>query len=659
MRVAEFELNRGSSVIVGTAYIALALLVTSCGGGSSANPAANGAVAAPSLSPNSLTFTSQSVGSATTAQVITLTNSGKADLSLTSIAVSGANAADFAQSNNCGSSVAAGASCAISVTFKPGASGTRTAAVALSDNATGGTQTVALSGSIATTDASVSPSSLALGSQPLSTASPVRAITLSNTGKGNLNVTSVAVSGVNASDFTQSNNCGSSVAAGTNCTINVTFKPAAARTRTAAVVVADTAVGSPQTVALSGTGDAPVASVSPSSLAFGNQAVGVTSSAQSVTLTNSGNAVLNVSRIAVSGTNASDFAQTNNCGTSVAAGANCTISVTFKPSAGGSRSAALAVTDDAAGSPQSVSLAGTGVSTGVTVSPSSVAFGNQSVGATSSARPVTLTNAGSSALSITSIAVLGVNASDFAQSNNCGSSVAAGANCTINVTFKPSAAGSRSAALAIADNATGSPQSVSLSGTGVSTGVTLSPSSVAFGNQSLGAASSAHTVTLTNSGNSTLTVSSIAVFGTNPSDFTQNNTCGTSVAAGGTCTIVVLFTPSALGARAAVLSVSDNATGSPQSVTLSGTGAASGHNVALTWTASPMAGVLGYNIYRGTTSGGESTTPINANSVSGTAFTDDVVTAGAEYFYVVTSVSSDGVTQSAASPEASAVVPSP
>src|ERR1019366_237993 len=201
-----------------------------------------------------------------------------------------------------------------------------------SDNATGGTQTVALSGSIATTDASVSPSSLALGNQPLSTASPVRAITLSNTGKGDLNVTSVAVSGVNASDFTQTNNCASSVAAGANCTINVTLKPAAAGTRTAAVVVADTAVGSPQTVALSGTGDAPVASVSPSSLAFGNQAVGVTSSAQSVTLTNSGNAVLNVSRIAVSGTNASDFAQTNNCGTSVAAGANCTISVTFKPS---------------------------------------------------------------------------------------------------------------------------------------------------------------------------------------------------------------------------------------------------------------------------------------------------------------------------------------
>ena len=294
MIVGQAKLDRLIGTIVGTVSIALALIVTSCGGGS--NFAGNAAVPALSLSPNSLAFASQAVGTATTAQVITLTNAGKADLSFTSIAVSGANAGDYTQSNNCGSSVAAGGKCTISVTFKPAASGTRTATVTLSDDATGSPQKVSLSGIIATTNASVSPASVALGSLPLSTASPVHAITLSNTGKGDLNVTSVGVSGVNASDFTQSNNCGSSVAAGANCTINVTFKPAAAGTRTASVIVADTAVDSPQTVALSGTGDAPVASASPSSVAFGNQAVGATSSAQPVTLTNSGTAVLTVSR---------------------------------------------------------------------------------------------------------------------------------------------------------------------------------------------------------------------------------------------------------------------------------------------------------------------------------------------------------------------------
>src|ERR1039457_2701118 len=136
---------------------------------------------------------------------------------------------------------------------------------------------------------------------------------------------------------------------------------------------------------------------------------------------------------------------------------------------------ALAITDNATGSPQSVSLSGTGISTGANVSPSNLLFGNQSVGTSSTAQTVTLTNSGNSALSISSVAVLGVNASDFAQSNNCGSSLAAGASCAISLTFTPSAASSRTAALAITDNATGSPQSVSLSGTGTSTGVNVSP----------------------------------------------------------------------------------------------------------------------------------------------------------------------------------------
>jgi hypothetical protein len=565
-------LNRCTAIIISTLCVAIAILATSCGGGGSVNVAETRGLSAPGLSPSSLAFASQAVGATTSAQTITLTNSGNADLSVNSIAVSGANAGDFTQSNNCGSSVAAGASCAISVTFKPAASGTRTAAVTVSDNAAGGPQTVALSGSIATTLASVSPSSLALGDQPLSTASPLQAITLTNTGSADLNVTAVAVSGANASDFTQTNNCGSAVAAGSNCTISVTFKPVAAGTRTAAVIVADSSPTSPQTVPLSGTGDAPIASVSSSSVAFGNQSVGATSSAQAVSLTNTGNAPLNISSVAVFGTNAGDFAQTNNCGIALAAGANCTISVTFTPSAAGSRAAALAITDNAAGSPQSVSLSGTGISTVANLSPSSVAFGNQSVGATSSAQAVTLSNSGSSALSISSIAVFGTNSTDFAQTNNCGSSVAAGANCTISVTFTPSAAGSRGAALAVADNATGSPQSVSLSGTGISTGANVSPSSVAFGNQSIGATSTAQTVTLSNSGNSALSISSIAVFGTNAGDFGQTNNCGSSVAAGANCTINIKFTPSAAGSRAAALAITDNATGSPQSVSLSGTG---------------------------------------------------------------------------------------
>jgi hypothetical protein len=517
---------------------------------------------------------------------------------------------------------------------------------------------VALSGTITTTLASVSPSTLSLGDQPLSTTSPVQAITLTNAGNADLNVTSVAVSGADASEFSQSNDCGNSVAPGNKCTISVTFKPAAAGTRTAAVVVADSAPSSPQTVTLSGTGDAPVASLSSSNVAFGNQSVSTISAAQPITLTNTGNAPLNITSVAVFGTNAADFAQTNNCGISLAAGANCTINVTFTPSTGGSRTAALAITDNAAGSPQSVSLSGTGISTVVNVSPSSLAFGNQSVGATSATKAVTLTNSGTSALTVTSIAVFGSNSGDYAQTNNCGSSVGAGANCTISVTFTPSATGSRVASLAIADNATGSPQSVSLSGTGTSStsDATLSPTSLTFSNQPVKVTSTGQSVTLTNSGSTTLNISSFIVTGANSSDFVENNNCGSSVAAGANCTIVVQFTPSAIGARAAVLSVTDSATGSPQAVSLSGTGS---HDVILSWTASATADVIGYNVYRGSSPGGEGSTPINSTPVNGTGFTDETVTAGAVYYYTVTAVASDGVTQSSASNEASATVPSP
>ena len=316
---------------------------------------------------------------------------------------------------------------------------------------------------------------------------------------------------------------------------------------------------------------APAASLTPISLAFASQAVGATSAAQSVTLTNTGTAALSISSIALTGTNPGNFAETNNCGSSVAAGANCTISVTFKPSVSGAATAALSIADNVSGSPQSVSLSGTGAASSASLSPTSLTFASQTVGASSAAQTITLTNSGNAALSVTSIAVSGANASDFAESNSCGSSVAAGANCTISVTFKPTAAGTRTAAVTLTDNATGSPQSVSLSGTG--RGIlppAFPPPASPSAAKSVGATSAAQTITLTNSGNAALSITSIAVSGANASDFAETNNCGSSVAAGANCTISVTFKPAAAGTRTAAVTLTDNATGSPQSVSLSG-----------------------------------------------------------------------------------------
>jgi hypothetical protein len=430
--------------------------------------------------------------------------------------------------------------------------------------------------------ASVSPTSLTFAGQTLGTTSAAQGVTLSNNGSTALTITSIAASG----DFAEADNCGTSLAAGGNCTINVTFTPTGSGTRTGTLSVNDNASGSPQTVSLTGTGIGPTttASLSPASLTFASQNVGTTSAAQTVTLTNTGSAVLTITGISASG----DFAETDNCGSSVAAGANCAINVTFTPTASGTRTGTLSVADNTSGSPQSAKLTGTGAAgsaPAVSLSPSSLTFASQTVGATSAAQTVTLTNTGSAALTITGISASG----DFAETDNCGSSVAAGANCTINVTFTPTASGTRAGTLSITDNASGSPQSAKLTGTGAAGSapvVSLSPSSLAFASQTVGSSSAAQTVTLSNTGNASLTITGVTASG----DFTETNNCGSSVAVAANCTISVTFTPTASGTRTGTLSITDNASGSPQSVSLTGTGSSSTGDFSLS--ASPTSGTI-------------------------------------------------------------------
>ena len=313
-------------------------------------------------------------------------------------------------------------------------------------------------------------------------------------------------------------------------------------------------------------------SVSSTTVNFGNQAVGTTSAVQSATLINVGTATLTFSSIEVSGPNAGDYILTSTCGTSLAPQAQCTLSVTFTPSAAGARTAAVVFTDNASGSPQSVNLTGTGASPGVGLSASTLTFGSQLVGTSTSAQTVTLTNNGNAALSITSITVSGANPGDFPETNTCGNSVAAGAGCSISVTFTPAAVGSRAATVNISDSAAGSPQTVTLTGTGTNPTVSLSANSLTFASQNLGTTSSAQSVTLINTGNAALNIASISVIGTNPGDFSATNTCGASVGAGSNCTISVTFTPASSGTFSASVAITDNASGGPQMIALLGTG---------------------------------------------------------------------------------------
>ena len=230
----------------------------------------------------------------------------------------------------------------------------------------------------------------------------------------------------------------------------------------------------------------PVVTITPTSASFGNQSVGATSPAQALTLKNGTTSSVSISSIAITGTNSGDFAQTNTCGSSLAAGASCTLNATFKPTATGARTAAVTVTDSGTGSPHTAALSGTGVTSSASVSPTSLTFPSQAVSTTSPAQSSTLTNAGTVSLAITSIAVSG----DFAETDNCGSSVAASGSCTINVTFAPTASGTRTGAVTVTDNASNSPQTISLTGTGAATAATvsLSPASLTFASQTVGGA---------------------------------------------------------------------------------------------------------------------------------------------------------------------------
>lgn len=311
----------------------------------------------------------------------------------------------------------------------------------------------------------------------------------------------------------------------------------------------------------------PNVGLSPSTVNFGNQQVGKTSAPQTVTLTNTGNLDLSPPSFLLTGTNSSDFAQTNTCGTSpLAPQASCTINLTFTPTLFASETANLSITDNAPDSPQTIPLSGTGAGATATLSATSLTFPQTVLKTNSAPQSVTLTNTGSQTLHLTSLTVTG----DYSQTNTCGTTLNAGASCMITVTFTPTLPNTRTGTVTITDDAINSPQTVSL--TGVGTAVSLSPTSLNFGAVSVGTSSSPQTVTLTNVGSASVTFKGITFSGRYPANYSQTNNCLPSVAAGASCSITVTFTPTATGSRPANLSISDNGGGYTQLVPLSGTG---------------------------------------------------------------------------------------
>jgi len=568
----------------------------SLGGGTSNSVAFNvTAVTAPVATlTSSLAFPSTTINTTSAALAATLSNTGNATLNISKIALAGTNPTDFAittGTNACGATLAASASCNVYVTFTPAAAQAYAATLTVTDNASPTTQSSSLTGTGVTAPAPAASltSSLAFPSTTVKTTSAALAATLSNTGNATLNISKIALAGTNPTDFTittGTNACGATLAASASCSIYVTFTPAAAQAYSATLTVTDNATPTTQSSALTGTGvtaPAPVATLT-KTLAFNSTTVNTTSAAMAATLSNTGNATLNISKIALAGTNPTDFAittGTNACGATLAASASCSIYVTFTPAAAQAYSATLTVTDNATPTIQSSALTGTGVTAPAPVATltKSLAFPSTTVNTTSSAMAATLSNTGNATLNISKIALAGTNPTDFAittGTNACGTTLAASASCSIYVTFTPAASQAYAATLTVTDNASPTTQSSALTGTGTPVPApiaSLTPASLSF-TAVTGATTAAQTAKLTNTGNATLTISGITIAGANPTDFAQTNTCGESLSASASCSISVTFTPASAASFTASLQVTDNASGSPQTVTLSGTGTA-------------------------------------------------------------------------------------
>jgi len=542
--------------------------------------------------------------------------------------------------------LAAGQNTTFTAQFAPSATGSASGTASITSNAPGSPLTIALSGTGTQPQLSPTPTSVSFGSLVTGT-NTSQTITLKNTGTASLTISQATVSGAG---FTITGlTVPVTIAAGGSTTFSAAFAPTTAGSVTGSISLVSNAPGSPLAILLSGTGVAAtfLLGANPTSLSFGNVNV-AGSSSLSATLTNTGNSNVTVSSVTVTGTGFS--ASGVSAGTTLTPNQSLTLNVAFAPTAAGSVTGSVSVASNATNSPAVISLSGAGVQPQISVVPASVSFGNVVVG-TKNTQTITLKNTGTANLSVSQATVSG---SGFATSGlTLPLTLTPGQSTNFSVAFAPAGVGSVTGSVSLVSNAPGSPTAIPLSGSGVAATLQLSasPTSLSFGNVSVGS-SITQSVTLTNTGNSSVSISQINVSGVAFS--ASGLTPPLTLAAGQSTNFSVIFLPATSGSLTGSVSVVSNATNSPATIALSGTGVS--HSVTLSWTASTSS-VVGYYVYRGTLTGGPYT-KLNSTPLVTITYDDGTVQSGLIYFYVVTAMDSNNV-ESVHSNEISATIPIP
>jgi hypothetical protein len=478
--------------------------------------------------------------------------------------------------------------------------------------------------------------------------------TLQNTGGENATISAATITGTGFSISGITTPL--TLTPGQSSSFSVTYSPLSAGSASGSVTIASNASNAALSVTLAGTAvTSGSLTGSPTSFSFGNVQVGLNQS-QTETVKNSGGASLTVSAATFTGTGFSATGLT--LPLTLAPNQSSTFAVVFTPTTATAVSGNLAFTVSGSSTPLNLPLSGTGVAPAtLTATPTSLTFTNILVGQNQS-QTETIQNTGGENATISQATVAGTGLSISGLTTPL--TLTPGQSTSFSVTFTPLSAGSVTGSVMVDSNATDAALSVALSGTSITQSAgTLSATAVNTGSVVVGT-SGTQTGTLTATGAS-VSVTSVSLSGTNPSEFSITGlTFPVTVTTTTPVTFTVKFTPSSSGAASATASFASNATNTPNTASLTGTGtAAPVHSVSLTWTASTTTGITSYNVYRAVYASSVCGSYSNIGSTASTvtAYIDSVVTDGTTYCYATTAVDSGG--ESAYSNVVQAAIPAP
>lgn len=521
-----------------------------------------------SIAPSSLAFGSIEVGTASTSQTFTISNTGSVATSALTVTKAGSNPAEFTVgADTCsGMTLAGGANCTIEVSFTPSAAGMSAASIVVSAT-TGGSVNGAVTGTgLDPASLSVSPGFQDFGTVTTGLSSGNITFTVSNTGDIATSTITDSFTGTNPTEFVKVSSTCTTLNPGASCTIVVRFAPQAPAGAKSATLNVTATIGGSANSSLIGNAVAPGnISISPTPFAFPDTTVGQTSTSQLFTVLNTGGSPTGALGTALGGVDPAQFQivmGSNGCqGVVLAPAATCTIAVIFGPTSGGNKSASLTVTHT--GGSTAAAISGLGISPAqFTLTPASRDFGSVVTGTMSSSQDFVLENVGGQTSGVPAVAVNGANASEFmANASGCGAALIPGATCTISVIFAPATQGAKTASLDV--TGTGGPVSSALSGAGVSqAALAVNPTIITFPQTLVGDSSATQMFTVTNQGSVNTGTLTVSIVGAHPGDFSQTNNCADGAGPGvdflipgGICTVVVTFSPTSRDLRSATVQI--------------------------------------------------------------------------------------------------------